>query len=478
MKLKDLIKNLNTVKIIGNPNVEIENIKIDSNSVTKGSLFICLNGRDFDGHDFVKQVKRYGAVAIVCEKELDTPITQVIVSDSRKAMSNIASEFYGHADKKMKIIGVVGTNGKTTTTHIIKNIFDSAGIKCGLIGTLGTYYGEEYLEPILTTPDPIELHKTLSKMQKNGVEVVVMEVSAHAIKLGKIDGIDFEAGVFTNFSQDHLDFFHDMETYRKVKESFFDKRCKYVVVNSDDQVGLNILKKRSDGVSYGIDNPSDVFAIDVEENTNSTNFVINLFDCIYNLKINLIGRFNVYNALAACTVCALMGIDTLAVVNGVEKIKKISGRLERVVANNYTIFVDYAHTPDGLKKAILALKEICVGKLICVFGCGGNRDMEKRKEMGSISGKYSDFTVITSDNPRYEDPMEIIMEIEKGVLGVTKQYVVVQDRKDGIEYAINMASKDDVVLVAGKGSEKYQEILGIKHPYNDKDTIRELLGRK
>lgn len=478
MKLDDLIKNLTEKRVIGDSFVEIKDIAADSGSVQNGSLFICLSGQTYDGHDFIKQVKNYGAVAIICEREFETPLTQVIVPDSRRAMSIVASEFYGHADKKMKIIGVVGTNGKTSTTHIIKKIFDGAGVKCGVIGTLGTFYDQEFFEPMLTTPDPIELHQTLFNMYKKGVKVVVMEVSAHAIKLGKVEDVDFEAGVFTNFSQDHLDFFHDMENYRKVKESFFDGRCKYVVVNSDDDVGLNILKVRSDGISYGIDNPSDVFAIDLEESVKGTSFVLNLFDCIFNVKLNLMGRFNVYNVLAALTVCALMGVEPETAVSSAENVKKISGRLEKISANGFSIFIDYAHTPDGLKQSITALKSVCKGRLICVFGCGGNRDCGKRKEMGIISGKYSDFTLITTDNPRYEDPMEIIAEIEEGVLYSGGKYVIVQDRKEGIEYALGMCKKDDVLLIAGKGSEKYQEVLGIKQVYNDKDTVYELLGRK
>lgn len=477
MKLESLIKNLEVVKIIGNTDKEISNIVIDSNSVTKNSLFICIKGRGFDGHDYIRQAEGYGAAAIVSEKETETPLTQIIVKNSRFAMSFLASEFYGHADKKMRVIGVVGTNGKTTTTHIIKRIFDKAGIKCGLIGTLGTYYDEEFLEPTLTTPDPIELHKTLSDMYSRDVKVVVMEVSAHAIKLGKVDDIAFEAGVFTNFSQDHLDFFGDMDSYRTVKESFFDKRCKFVVVNSDDEVGLNILRKRKDGVSYGIKNPADVFAIDISEESKYTDFVINLFDCIYDVRLKLLGLFNVYNTLAAATVCGLMNVKTEDIVKGIESMSRVNGRLENVYSGHYSVFIDYAHTPDGLRNALKALKETCNGSLICVFGCGGNRDREKRREMGKISGELSDFTIITSDNPRFEEPMEIISEIEKGVLEVSKNYVAIQDRTEGIKYALNYAKKGDVVLIAGKGAEKYQEILGIKHLYNDKDTVNGILGR-
>ncbi len=476
MKLLSLIKNLDVIKIINKKNVDVENVQIDSNSVMKGSLFVCLKGEHSDGHTFVKKAERYGAVAIICTSETDTQLPQIVVKDTRLALSIIASEFYGNVSCKMKIIGVLGTNGKTTTAHLIGNILNSVGIKCGIIGTLGTFYGENFIEPTLTTPDPLELHKILYDMYHSGYKTVVMEVSAHASYLQKVGGIKFYAGVLTNFTRDHLDFFKDMETYKKAKSKFFTENdCKYIIVNADDDLGREIIKSNSSAITYGIENPADVFAIDVIEKENQTEFVMNLFDCIYDVKLKLVGKFNVYNALAAATTSALVGAKTEKIIDSLNSSLGASGRMQRVYDGDFTIYIDYAHTPDGLEKVLCSLRPICKNRLICVFGCGGNRDAGKRVEMGEISGKYADFTIVTSDNPRYEEPMEIIYQIEKGVLKNSKKYVLIQERAEAIEYALTTATKGDVIIIAGKGSENYQEILGIKRPYNDKDTVEEII---
>ncbi len=476
MQLSKLIKSVSVKEIVGNTNIEIHEIKIDSNSVTKGDLFICIEGADFDGHNFATTAQNYGAYAVVVNRRLELSIPQIIVEDTRQAMSFIAREFYGLPDKKLKLIGVVGTNGKTTTTHIIRTVLENVGVKCGVMGTLGIYYGDKFIEPRLTTPDPLELYKLFSDMVSEGVKAVVMEVSAHAIHFGKVKGLSFEVGVFTNFTRDHLDFFKDMESYKRTKLSFFkDNTCKYVVCNSDDDLGLEIACIRSDAISYGVYNPADVFGIDLKLNRFGSSFVLNLFDCIYKVNLNLIGEFNVSNALAAATATALFGVKTDKIIEGLRNVKSVSGRLECVFDGDYAVFIDYAHTPDGLAKALFALKKVAENKLICVFGCGGNRDKGKRGEMGKISAKCADFTVVTSDNPRFEEPMEIMMEIEKGVLSKSKNYILIQDRVEAIRYAMDMAKAGDIILIAGKGSEKYQETLGIKRMYNDKDTVIEII---
>lgn len=479
MELKKIIKNIKEAEIYGDTSVDINNVTADSTLVTPGSLFICINGKVNDGHTFIKNAEKYGAVAFITEVKLDTSLPQIVVQNSRQAMALIASEYYNHPERKMKMLAVIGTNGKTTTSHLIHKILSTCGIKSGIIGTLGTFYDEKVIEPTLTTPDPLDLYKILADMYKSGVKVVVMEVSAHAIFYDKVKFIDYEVAVFTNFSRDHLDFFTDIDCYKDSKLKFFrQNKCKYVVTNIDDEVGREITTIRKDAITYGIDNPSDIFAVNIKEDAEGSKFVLNLFDCIYDINFDLIGRFNVYNALASATASALVGAETDGVCLGLNEMERVSGRLENVFSGGFNVFVDYAHTPDGLKKALLALRPICKSRLICVFGCGGNRDVGKRYEMGSISGNLADFTVITSDNPRYEDPMDIIQRIEKGMLSVSKNYVIVQDRAMAIEYALNYACEGDVVLIAGKGSEKYQEILGIKKLYNDKDTVMECLGRK
>ena len=474
MKISELVKGIKNVKIIGDENTYISSVACDSSAVIDGSLFFCINGYNVDGNKFIRQVEIYGALAVVSEKRSNTKLVQIIVKDVRMAMSIISANFYGNVDKKMKIIGVTGTNGKTSTCNIIKKIFDDAKIPCGVIGTLGVFYKNKLLEPTLTTPDPIDLHRILSDMYKSGVAVVVMEVSAHALDLKKVYGLSFEMGVFTNLSQDHLDYFKDMATYRESKLKLF-KQCKYVVSNSDDEVGLEIIKKNIGVISYGLYNPADVFGIDLSYTKSGTSFILNLFDCVYDIKTNLLGEFNVYNVLASSAVCALMGVGSDKIAKSICEIKPINGRIEKVYDKDFSVFIDYAHTPDGLEKVLKTLRKNCKNRLICVFGCGGNRDSIKRKIMGEISAKISDYTVITTDNPRFEDPVDIMCEIEKGVLEISKQYVLIQDRVEAIKYAMNFAKPGDVVLIAGKGAENYQEVLGIKHSYNDKDTIKKLL---
>lgn len=476
MKLDELLKGVEIKKTIGKTDMEITNVCIDSNQVSKGSMYICLRGENFDGRTFIPLVEGYGASVIVTDKESQSSVAQIVVDNTRKALSLISQNFFGNPSKKMKVIGVTGTNGKTTTTNFITSVMTNGGIKCGLIGTLGTFYDGVVIEPSLTTPDPMVLNKTFKDMADRNVEVVIMELSAHAIYLDKVYGIDFECVVFTNLTEDHLDFFKDMENYKNAKLKLFkENKIKYTVTNSDDEVGREILNINPKALSYGLYNPADVFAINVKESKTSIRYDINLFDMIYEVRLNLIGEFNVYNSLASATACAVCGVKGADVISGLENLKGVSGRIENVYDGEYSIFLDYAHTPDGLEKALKTVKNVTANKLVCLFGCGGNRDKNKRKIMGEISGKIADFTVITSDNPRYEDAMSIIREIENGITGITKEYVLIEDRREAIKYALSIMEEGDSLLIAGKGSEKYQEIYGIKHLFNDKDTITELL---
>ncbi|MDE6505188.1 MAG: UDP-N-acetylmuramoyl-L-alanyl-D-glutamate--2,6-diaminopimelate ligase [Clostridia bacterium] len=478
MKLCELIKNMRTKEIVGNPDVEVKGLCTDSQMVKEGDLFVCYVGGKHDSHNDIAEITEKGAVAIICEHKLDCAVTQIIVDDGRAQIAVVARVFFGYPDKKLKIVGITGTNGKTTTAHMLAGIFKSNGNKCGLIGTLGISYGERFIAPELTTPDPIFLFSVLSDMVSSGVEYVFMEVSAHALFYDKVHGITFEVGVFTNCTQDHLDFFGNMNEYSACKMLMFQNgRCKHAVINSDDELGVKMLKNSEHAVSYGLKNPADVFAVDVDCKINGTKFVLNLFDELYEIKLDMPATHNVYNAMAAAACAKLLGVKTNVIARGLLSVKTVSGRLEHVAKfNGADIFVDFAHTPDGLEKSLQSLRKLCKGKLYCLFGCGGNRDKSKRPIMGGVAARYSDFCIVTSDNPRFEDPYDIISEIETGIKPTGKKYVTVTEREIATEYAIRLLEKDDILLVAGKGGEHYQEIMGIKHSYDDNTVIKNIIG--
>lgn len=477
MRLETLAKLLGG-SAVGNTDVEISGLCADSRKVKKGDLFFCYKGEKFDSHSCAAQVAAAGAAALVCEKKLGCPLPQIIVPDGRAAVAKAARAFYGEADKKLKLVAVTGTNGKTTTTYMLDSIFRTAGKKCAIIGTLGISYAGRFIAPELTTPDPVYLHSVFRDMVDCGVEYVFMEVSAHALYFDKIAGLKFEAGIFTNCTQDHLDFFADMKEYAAAKKRLFEGgRCRFSVLNSDDAAGREIARFAPSPVTYGLKNPADVFAVDVEERITGVSFVLNLFDELYEVRLKMPAVHNVYNAMAAATCAKLLGINIGTIAGGLSSLKSVPGRLECAGSfNGAHIFVDFAHTPDGLEKSLQSLKKLCKGRLYCLFGCGGNRDRSKRPLMGEVAAKYADFLIITSDNPRYEDPFDIIREIEEGVKPSGKAYITVTDRETATEYAVHLLKEGDVLLVAGKGGETYQEVMGIKHSYNDNTVIKNIIG--
>lgn len=478
MKVGELLQYIEYNSFSGDPDVEFTGLSTDSQKVRQGDLFLCYRGNECDSHEFAKDAVCRGATVLICERKLEYDVAQIIVSDGRSAIAKVARAFYGFADKNLKLVGITGTNGKTTTTYMLSSIFERAGKNTGIIGTLGISYAGKFIAPELTTPDPIYLHSIFADMLRCGVEYVFMEVSAHAIYFNKIEGLKFEVGIFTNCTQDHLDFFGNMQDYAECKKSFFnDNICKCAVINADDDVGRQIIQNFKNAVSFGLKNPADVFAVDIEEKIAGTSFVINLFDELYEINLKIIALHNVYNAMGASTCAKILGIDTAYIAEGLSNLKSVTGRLEPVAKfNGADIFVDFAHTPDGLEKSLQALKKLCRGKLYCLFGCGGNRDKTKRSIMGKIASENSDFCIVTSDNPRYEDPYGIIAEIEEGMRPLNKKYVTVTDRETATEYAINLLEKGDILLVAGKGGECYQEIMGIKHSYNDTSVIKRIIG--
>lgn len=475
---------------------EITGISGDSRYIKNGEAFFALGGGEKDGRDFAAEAAQKGAAAVVAETPVDlsgieNPPPQVLVKDSRKAISLAACAFYRNPAKNMRVIGVTGTNGKTTITYLLASILEAAGEKTGIIGTTGIFYGGTKIAPELTTPDPVYLQKTLSDMQKNGVTSVAMEVSAHAVWYKKVAGIPFVAKIFTNFSQDHLDFFGNMQTYRKTKERFFfseedeenNEAEKVFVINVDDAEGKKIAdeaKKRGiKTVTYGLENPSDVFAVITDESVSGSKFLLNLSDELCRVSLPLTGRHNVYNALAAAGCAFAIGVPLKAVSDGLRNAELPKGRLQRMRGvSGAEIFVDFAHTPDGLEKSLEALKPLCKGKLYCLFGCGGNRDRSKRAQMGAVAAKKADFSYLTSDNPRYEDPSDIIREIETGYRRFSENYAVLTDRKKAIFYAVKFLKKGDILLIAGKGGEETQEIMGIKYEYDDVAAVEEAVAAR
>ena len=458
----------------GNGETEIGGISADSKHVMEGDLFVCFCGEENDGHDFAAEAVACGAVALAVERKLPLDVPQMVVEDGRRATGMLAAAFYGHPEKKLKLVGITGTNGKTTTAHMLAAIFRAAGIPCGNIGTLGVFYANKEIAPELTTPDPVFLYQILADMAGCGVQWAVMEVSAHALYFGKADGIPFEYCIFTNLTEDHLDFFGDMERYAAAKRRLFEgERCGCAILNFDDEEGRRLAAVAQKSVSYALENPSDVFAVDIEEGQDGCRYIINLFDELYEIRLHMTGRHNVSNSMAAAECAKLAGIPVPVIAEGLSSLEKVSGRLEKAGAyRGADIYVDFAHTPDGLEKSLSALRRHCAGRLLCVFGCGGNRDARKRPLMGAIAARLADFTVLTSDNPRYEDPFDIILQIEEGVRPNTEDYVVVVDRESAIEYAVDLLRAGDVLLVAGKGGETYQEIMGVRHIYNDIAAVR------
>lgn len=479
-KIAEIVKGRLILLSEGEGEKEISALTSDSRTKTNNGVFFCLTGGKTDGHAYAEEAVKNGAVLIVCERQLAMPVSQIVVPSTREALAICASHFYGEPSRSLNMIAITGTNGKTTTSYMLRSILQSAGKRVGVIGTLGaSFEGKEWALG-LTTPDPIQLHTVLSAMQKAGAEYVVMEASAHALHFEKLSGIYFSACIFTNLSQDHLDFFQTMQAYKNAKLRLFEEeRCPIAILNGDDETGRAIarFREREGGktVLYGLHTPTDAFAVITRESLKGTDCMLNVNDKLCRVKLSLVGRHNVYNALAAATCAVELGIDVGAVASGLKKLKSVKGRLQRIAEHHGAeVYVDFAHTPDGLEKSLDALRLHTKGRLVCLFGCGGNRDREKRPLMGEIASKKSDFSVLTSDNPRYEDPLDILSEIERGYRRFGCRYVVVPDRARAIEYALDFVGDGDVLLIAGKGGEDVQEIMGIKYPFNDQTVVEKI----
>ncbi len=480
MYLKDLLAELpGVLETRGNMVMEIGALITDSREKNENGLFFCISGMRFDAHDFAGQAAENGCTALVVERFLELELPQVRVENVRSAMAYIAAAFYGHPEREIRMVGVSGTKGKTTTSYLMKAILEKAGFKTGLIGTTGNLIGDKHIKSNMTTPDPIDLHRCLRQMRDEGVEAVSMEVSAHAIDMRRLDGVTFEAACYTNFSQDHLDYFGTMENYFQTKKSFFLKgQVLNASLNADEETSEQIIDEiKIPYLTYGISAEADVFAREIEISENGVSFTIALRGLEeMEVDMHLTGMFNVYNALAAASLAMIMGIDRTAIKEGLESVKAVPGRVEMLDTQTpYRVILDYAHSPDALENVLKTVRAFTKNRLIALFGCGGDRDHGKRPIMGQIVGRLADFSILTSDNPRTEDPDAILRSIEQGMKKTKGEYVVIENRREAIRYALEMGREGDVIILAGKGNETYQDIMGVKRPFDEKVVVRELL---
>lgn len=488
MKLSELLNILPVIQIVGNPDeVEIENVTSDSRSVTDNSLFAAIKGLTTDGHNFIQEAIGSGANAVIVEEDnlpdhfyLRSGCVKILVKESRDALAATADFFYGKPSSKMKLIGITGTKGKTTSTYFMKNIFEEAGAKTGLIGTINNYIGKEILYTKFTTPEAEKVNSLLSEMVDKNCSHCVMEVSSHALEMKRVAHLDFDVAIFSNITSDHLDFHHSFENYLKAKKKFFDnlKPDAEILYNIDDKnYAALIYDANNEKHSYGMNNESEFRIFDVSFNLNGTEFKIEYKDNVYSLKTKLIGRFNAYNATAAFAAGVMLGLKPESVAASIESTPQVPGRFEVISRGEKKVIIDYSHTADSLEQALQALNEIRKDdrKIYTVFGCGGDRDKFKRPVMGEIAERLSDIVCVTSDNPRTEDPFDIIEDIKKGFKG--NDYKEIEDREEAIKSAVCNSEPNAVILIAGKGHETYQEINGVRHHFSDKEKAEEYLEK-
>ncbi len=485
MELKKILIGVEGIKAKGNLDLEINEIEENSKKVKQGDMFVAIKGFATDGHQYIENAIENGAICVMIQegcdlKSLNIPenVTILMVKDTRIALSICATNFYNNPSSKFKLIGLTGTKGKTTTTFMIKEILEKSGKKVGLIGTIGAFINDKQIKGNdRTTPDSLELQRLFNEMLKENVDVVVMEVSSQSLKLHRVDGCQFDLVLFTNFSEDHIspNEHPDMQDYFNSKLKLFEM-CKNGIVNTDDLHGAKIpdLFPESNITTYGIDNFANVLAKDITITNSYVDFKVKIADRNERIKTGIPGRFSVYNSLAAICVAQKFGIDAETIKQALEEVR-VPGRSELVDNKmGLTIMIDYAHTPASLKNILEASKCYTRGKIISVFGCGGDRDPIKRPIMGEISGKIAEYTIICEDNPRTEDPYKIIAQIEEGVKKSKGKYEVIFDREKAIEAAIKMATKNDIVVITGKGHEKYQDRNGVKYPLDENAIIKRI----
>ena len=489
MELKNLLVGIEGIKAKGDLDIDITNVESDSRKIKKGGLFVSIKGFDVNGNDYIKDAIKAGAIAVMAEPDIDKEllkviakyVTIIIVPDTRLGLALCSCNFYDNPSKKFRLIGITGTKGKTTTSFMTKTILEKQGMKVGLIGTIATYIGDKKLEDSdRTTPESNKLQFIFSKMVEAGCNAVVMEVSSQSLKLNRVAGCDFDIAVFTNFSEDHI----SPKEHPDMKD-YFDSKLKLIemakvsFVNADDLMTAKVPKLFPDKeiMTYGIDNYCNLLAKDITITNSYVDFKVKLENRNERVKVCIPGRFSVYNALAAISIAKELECSAENIKTALEEVR-VPGRSELVDnKKELTIMIDYAHSPESLENILNAVKSYTRGRLISVFGCGGDRDSGKRPIMGEISGRIADYTIITSDNPRTEDPDKIVKQIEEGIKKTNGKYEVVVDRTEAIEHAIKMANKRDIIVLAGKGHEPYQEINGEKYPFDERIIVNEIIDK-
>ena len=485
MLLKDLVELLDEYQVKNFVDVDVQGISYNSLTTKKGDIFICIRGEASDGHEYAASAVAKGAVALFCEEEMNLGVTQIIVKDTKRTMANIAAAFYAEPSKKINLYGVTGTNGKTTVTHLLQRILEENEQKCALIGTLGYKLSssDEYKDAKHTTPQPPELQRDLRLMADSDIKNVVMEVSSHSLEQNRVGCCDFDGAIVTNLTQDHLDYHITMRNYFKAKAILFEnlKEGSFAVINADDEYSKDFLSVVPDGVktyTYGVKNDADVRAVDIDFSIDGAKLMVQFGGRSEKMNLHLNGMFSIYNALAAFAGALAMGIDYKIIISALEKTKSVAGRFE-IVTKKPLVIVDYAHTPDGLENVLKAARELtpATSKLICLFGCGGDRDTTKRPKMGKIADDLSDKVVITSDNPRSEDPQLIISDIMTGIKTVDTQRIFVEpDRGIAIKFLKEISNPEDVIVIAGKGHEDYQILKNETIHFDDREEAKKVFA--
>ncbi|MBR5613718.1 MAG: UDP-N-acetylmuramoyl-L-alanyl-D-glutamate--2,6-diaminopimelate ligase [Clostridia bacterium] len=477
MTLSELLKNVEIIDIQGNIGAKVSGIAFNSAEVKPGDVFVCISGFKTDGHKYAADALEKGAIAVIAERALeDTAATVVVVKNTRLALSKIAATYYDYPYKKFRLIGVTGTNGKTTTTYLIKAVLENCGQKVGLIGTNQNMIGETIIPSKHTTPDSLELMSLFNRMAEEGVDTVVMEVSSHSLALDRVASCEFDIGAFTNVTQDHLDFHETMENYIQAKAQLF-KMCRVGVLNHDDDA-FEAMNSAADceTLDYSTKTSAQIQAENIEYRSDGVKFDLAYMGQKTSIELSIPGGFSVYNALTAAGCCLAAGLTPDQIAKGLKAASGVKGRIEVVKTNtDYTVIIDYAHTPDGLLNILNAIRGFAKGRIITLFGCGGDRDKTKRPQMGKIAAQLSDFCIVTSDNPRSEDPSAIIEDVLAGVKETKCKYAVIENRFEAIEYALDNAKKDDIILLAGKGHEPYQILKDRTIVFDEREIVLKLI---